>query len=272
MRTALLDADIIVWKACACGQDKINLGGEIIKRPNWRKMWQIANGMVERWTAAVEADQFLLCVTDRHKGVPLFRASIAEDYKANRKDLPRPDLLLELHWRLVEKYDGMFHPGLEGDDILGILATSGDYGECVIVSEDKDMWSIPCGVYLPTRSKEIRWVSEVTANRYWFRQAMIGDTIDHYKGCHMIGKERARLLLAGTKTIDEMWRRTLDAFLQHGHTEEYALQQLRLARILRAEDIDGEWEKIRLWHPRDPEWFTLPVPSERPLSSSELVL
>jgi DNA polymerase-1 len=272
MRTALLDADIICWKACSLAQQKFDLGGEEVIKANEGMMRNIANNMVRRWSEMVNADQTVFCVSDRADGGRSFRFDIATYYHENRLKMVRPEGLLQLHWDMVKKYKGVFHPGLEGDDILGILGTSGEFEDPVIVTEDKDMWSVPCSVFLPTRSKVIRRVPEETANRYWFRQALIGDPADNYKGCTGVGKVRAKTLLAGAQSVKELWTRTLGAFLRAGHTEAYALEQLRLARILRAEDINDDWTEIKLWHPSTPKILTLPKPHQVPLSASELRL
>lgn len=271
MKTTLLDADIIIWKAASLGQDIIKLDNETIRKPNWQRMWAIANDMVKRWSSVGDAQQMILCVTDRCEGGQSFRFSLFDDYHANRKSMVRPEKFLDLHWKLVEKYHGVFHPGLEGDDILGILATCGEYQNPIIITEDKDLWSVPCSIFFPTRSKEIYKISEETANRYWFRQALIGDPADNYKGCRGVGKEKAKKLLAGSKTIGEMWKRTRKCFLDAGHSEEYALQQVRMARILRNEDINEDWSEIKLWHPTQTQTMKLSKPKQ-PLSALELLV
>ena len=78
-----------------------------------------------------------------------------------------------------------FHrPSLEGDDVMGILATSDKIirGEKVIVSIDKDMKTIPGLVFNPSRDNEPRGVSVGEANYWHLFQALTGDQVDGYAG------------------------------------------------------------------------------------------
>lgn len=269
---AYLDGDIICWKAAILGETRFKIDDEEIIRIDEKKSWAIAQAMVRAWSNAVDASSFVFCVTDRAAGMGSFRHSVDPSYHANRKTMYRPPHLLELHWKLVKKYSAVFHPGLEGDDIMGILATEPHASDekPVIVSEDKDMWCIPVGLYFPTRSKQISWVTPLQADKYWFYQALIGDPADNYKGCPGVGDKRARKALSGAKDVPALWAKTLKVFKRYGADEEYALQQVQLARILRSEDITADWKTIKLWRPDEPELFDLPAP-HKPENPGELL-
>ena len=74
-------------------------------------------------------------------------------------------------------------------------------------------------------------------------QTLIGDIADGYKGCPGIGAVKAK------KLLDEapVWATVKDAYEKAGLTEEDALQQARMARILRSSDYpDGQ---VKLWSP-----------------------
>lgn len=264
-KVAYLDGDIVVWKAAVLSTSTFEMDDETVAFQDMAKAWAIASKMVEKWCSAVDADEYVFCVSDRSPGGESFRYRVDDNYHANRKSMVRPPKLLDLHWRMVAYHDGVYRAGLEGDDILGILATQCEE-DAVVVSEDKDVWSIPKKVYFPTRSKEPTEVTEVLANKYWFYQALIGDPADGYKGCPGVGDKRARKFLSKKKTIEELWEATLAVFTDRGCTEEYALQQVRLARILRTEDIDEDWTKIRLWSPGGDDWMELPE-DEKPKES-----
>lgn len=261
---AYLDGDIICWKAAILGESRFKIDDDEIVHINERKSWAIANAMVRSWAKKVDADTYVFCTTDRVEGMQSFRFKVDPEYHANRKTMYRPPHLNDLHWKLVKKYKAVFHPGLEGDDIMGILATEPHKAEevPVIVSEDKDMWSIPVGIFFPTRSKEVKFQTQDAADKYWFYQALIGDPADNYKGCPGVGDRRARKALTGVKGVEALWKRTLRVFKNFGCDEEYALQQVQLARILRAEDITEDWKTIKLWRPDEPETLDLPRPHE----------
>ncbi len=47
----------------------------------------------------------------------------------------------------------------------------------------------------------------------------------------------------------EMWDNVIEAYASKGQTEEDAIHQARLARILWADDYNFKNNKIRLWNP-----------------------
>ena len=46
-----------------------------------------------------------------------------------------------------------------------------------------------------------------------------------------------------------MWQSVIDAYKSKGYTEEDALRNARMARILRAEDYDFKNKEVKLWKP-----------------------
>jgi DNA polymerase-1 len=71
---------------------------------------------------------------------------IYPNYKAKRGGR-KPLCFKALKERVFETYDCMVFNGLEADDVLGIIATSGTYENPIIVSQDKDMLTIPTTVW-----------------------------------------------------------------------------------------------------------------------------
>lgn len=52
---------------------------------------------------------------------------------------------------------------------------------------------------------------------------------------------------AGEKDLNEMWKLVVETYKSKGFTEEDALRNARMARILRAEDYDFNNKEIKLW-------------------------
>jgi DNA polymerase-1 len=173
-----------------------------------------------------------------------FRYTLTDTYKSNRKGNRKPlgystlkAWLEDEHGMVVSK------DNLEADDYLGILATRKDIISRIVVSEDKDLMTIPCTLY---RQGELKTISEEEAERYWWLQTLTGDPADGYKGCPGLGAARA------PKVLDKpgsYWENVRQAFLAAGETEEQAILQARLARILRAQDWDSEKQEPILWTP-----------------------
>jgi DNA polymerase-1 len=77
-------------------------------------------------------------------------------------------------------------------------------------------------------------------------QTMAGDQTDGYAGVPGIGIKRAVALL---EADGYTWNTVLQAFLDKGLTEEDALRNARLAKILQNDDYDHELQQPKLWTP-----------------------
>lgn len=175
---------------------------------------------------------------------PTFRHALWPGYKAGRKRKPLVHKALttwaktELNYLFVEK------PRLEADDCLGILATHPANARFrrVIVTGDKDLAQIP-GEILDFKRGTLTTVTEEEGEQLFLLQALTGDPTDNYPGCPGIGAKRAPGIIAGG------WEAIVAAYAKAGLTEEDALTQARLARILRFSDYDHQKKDVILWTP-----------------------
>src|SRR5690606_18998991 len=76
------------------------------------------------------------------------------------------------------------YPMLEGDDVMGILQTNGEYDEPVIWSLDKDLKQIP-GLHI--RNDEVVEITKEEGDRFHMFQTLVGDVTDGYPGCPGVG-------------------------------------------------------------------------------------
>lgn len=176
---------------------------------------------------------------------PTFRKRINPEYKANRDPSTIPPLFNPLRDYAMRQYACMRYPGLEGDDIIGILATSP--GGAVFASTDKDMAGVP-GTFLHLRrddSIDVRTISREAADRFHLEQTLIGDKTDGYAGCPGIGEKKAPAIADGG------WLSALEAFRSKGLGRDAFLLNARMARILRHDDFDPE-EGFNLWSEQGP--------------------
>ena len=274
MRTALIDADIIVYKAAAAAQLNLDWDGDgsIASYADFTEACRAANHIVDAWVGVSEAGAPLLVFSDRRKDKASFRYDLLDTYKANRGIRPI------LHDWVVEYLKGRYEwtdtPDLEGDDVMGILATA-NVDQYVIVSVDKDMRTLP-GVTVcnPDRDPPIDTVSPFQADYNWMFQTLTGDPTDNYKGCPGIGKAKASEVLYGCLTLQSMWEAVAEAYFNQSHKFRWAgkfyanghpyrpaalaLLNARLARILRVDDYDPAEHRVLLWSPTGPgEWMNL---------------
>lgn len=199
------------------------------------------------------------CPTKRY-----FRHDIYPAYKAHRTAGEKPLVLTDLMaWmREQEQFNPYVRPGLEADDILGILATHPSIvaGERVVVTSDKDLAQIPGPAFNPRKPEAgIIEVTPQEADWFFFRQALTGDATDGFPGCPKIGPVKAAKILADADeaaVIDEggglsayRWNAIVVAYHAKGLDEAYALTQARVARILRHTDYDYANKRPILWNP-----------------------
>jgi DNA polymerase-1 len=266
-RLALIDGDEVAFKACAVSTDEIDWGdGEASTLASPARCAKVAEELVEAWSAKVEADSIIVCLSPRDRDN--FRRRVVPSYKTDRTEK------LDVYWytvdRLIEKFDTLTFPSLEADDVMGVMSSTEAvraYGEYqpVIVSSDKDMQTVPCLLFNPGKGLK-RKVSPLDADRWWMRQTLTGDPVDGFKGLPGCGKDaQAVKLLDEMVSVETMWEHVVATYkagtkryCPNGLTAEDALAQARLARILRPGEIDTDKKLVRLWHPRgDAVWIPM---------------
>lgn len=197
-----------------------------------------------------------------------FRHEVYPEYKAHRTGGERPMLLSELgKWILdTPGYRPYLRPGLEADDILGILATHPTLvpGEKVVVTVDKDLYQIAGFHYNPRKPQQgVFTQTPAAADHFFYRQCLSGDPTDGVPGCPRIGPVKAEKILSVAyedwndcndnnlpMPDDFVWCFICDAYALQGKNEAYALQQARCVRILRHTDYDFANKKPILWTPK----------------------
>lgn len=241
----LIDGDQFVFKACAALEKETQWDDQNhVLYSNALECWSNLQDMLKRVFERFETEAHGLCFG----AAPNFRRDIDPTYKAGRSQR-KPLCYAELMQRVQGEYNCVSIPGLEADDVMGILATKPNAQKKIIVSQDKDMKTIPSEVW---DGKELITISEEEANYRHLYQTLIGDTSDGYKGCPGVGPKTAEKILsimpAGC-AVTTLWPRVVEAFLKAGLTEDDALTQARLSRILRWRDWDSENRKPILWTP-----------------------
>jgi len=247
----LIDADICLYRACAAVEREIEFEED---------MWVLytqENDAIEAFYDSVatlnglaNTHNYLLAFSDAKN----FRKELYPEYKGNRTQR-KPMGFKAIRERVFEEFSTQIvtMPTLEADDVIGILATK-NKGNVLIWSDDKDLRQIP-GVHVTPFGQVVIYPDD--ADRWFYTQALTGDTTDNYKGCPGIGPKRAEQIIASVNHADNFepgslqptsyWQAVVNTYVKAGLTEEDALLQARLARILRCEDWDEDKQEVKLW-------------------------
>jgi len=234
----LCDADFIVYKSCAAAETEVDFGDDVILvTSNFRD----AYGATKRELAKLENklgsfSSMILFFSDSTN----FRKKILPEYKGHR-NRKKPCGYKRVINALRKEYKVIIKPGLEADDSMGIYATK--YPGNIIASPDKDMRQIPGQLY---NFDETFTVKHNQGAIWHLIQTLSGDQTDGYGGVPGIGVKRAETLF---KEKGYSWRTVIEAFKDKGLTEEDALVNARLAKILTVDDYDFKNKRPKLWSP-----------------------
>jgi DNA polymerase-1 len=266
MRTLLIDGDIWAYRACTStevevqwDEDTWSLWGDFDQAKS------AFDGAIDNLQKQLDADKVIIALSDTEN----FRKTVMPTYKQNRKKLRKPVTYRPLREYIHEKHNTFQRPGLEGDDILGILATSKRNvdGEKIVVSIDKDMHTIP-GFHVNYNeakkegyAESIRFVTPEEADFYHMMQTIAGDHTDGYPGVPGVGPVTAERVLREGKILEpkgkkwigttagSLWQIVVSVYRSKGLSEEEALRTARVARILRASDYNFSTKEPKLWCP-----------------------
>ena len=234
----LIDADFIVYKSCAAAETEVDFGDDVILVTS---NFSDAYSATKRELTKIENklgsfSSMILFFSDSTN----FRKKILSDYKGHR-NRKKPCGYKRLINELKKEYKVIIKPTLEADDCMGIYSTK--YPGNIIVSPDKDMKQIPGQLY---NFEEVFTITSTEGAKWHLIQSMAGDQTDGYSGVPGIGVKRAESLF---KDQGYRWKTVIKAFEDKGLTDEDALVNARLARILTVDDYDFEKREPILWSP-----------------------
>ena len=241
-RVAVIDADIILYKACLVSEEEVDWGNDQwILWSNLNLVKTVIDDQVDLIVEEMEADRSLLCFSD----VNNFRKDVNPEYKANRRGTRKPMCFKPALQYCKDTYPYRIFENLEADDTIGIIGTTENENDYVIVSEDKDLLTIP-GLHWDLKLKRLYRIEEEEADFNFYKQTLMGDTVDNYKGCPKVGSVTAEKILNEAKGED-LWQTVVNKYLKAGMTEEDAILNARMARILRRDEYDLVTHEIKLW-------------------------
>lgn len=260
-RQLLIDADFTLFQACSAVEREsvfTNEAGAAVHVLHAEKAEATNNflRLVDGYMRDLKGNEAVLVFS----GPNNFRKELWDGYKAHRKATRKPlcywSIIADL--RADPKYPVLSEDCLEGDDYIGILATRPSSVDRVVVSDDKDMQTLP-NVKL-FRQGELITTTVESADEFWLYQTLMGDATDGYKGCPGIGAVAAKKVM---EKPGDPWANVIAAYTDAYRKdkdpdkpkwlgmgpEDLALLNARLARILRHTDWDSKLRRPILWEP-----------------------
>ena len=234
----LIDAAFIVYKSCAAAESEVDFGDDVIfVTSNFSDAYNATRRELTKLQDKFGSfSSMILFFSDTVN----FRKNILESYKGHR-NRKKPCGYKRVINQLKTEFEVIIMPQLEADDAMGIYATK--HPGNVICSPDKDMKQIPGKLY---NMDENFTITKREGASWHLIQTLAGDQTDGYGGVPGIGVKRAETLF---KDKGYSWKTVVDAFVEKNLTEEDALVNARLARILTADDYDFKKKEPILWSP-----------------------
>ena len=230
----LVDADYVDYKCCASAEEDFDFGDDVIVvTSKFSDAYRCVKRELNKLAQNFFDPEIILFFSDSRN----FRKTIQPEYKGHR-NRKKPCGYKRVINALRQEYEVIVLPTLEADDALGIYATANPGN--VICSPDKDMRQIPGTLF---DMKEEMSVTLEEADQWHLIQTLAGDQTDGYSGVPGIGVKRAVALF---EEKGYTWKTVLEAFAAKDLSEDVALENARLARILRCTDYD---DAPILWTP-----------------------
>jgi len=242
--TLLIDADVLAFEASVVAEESIQ----------WKEeLWTVHADMalakarvinrIEEFKDTLRCKDYILCLSDRAN----FRRKLYPDYKANRSKSRLPIILRQVKQWIIDELGGLLWDNLEADDVISILATSMEE-ETIIVSIDKDFKSVP-GIFFDYNKGEYHQPSLEEADNFHLIQTLTGDSTDGFSGVPKVGAVTAKRLL---DKEGYTWETVAKCYKDAGLTEQDALMNAWMARLLRSENYNIETKTIeKLWTPKN---------------------
>ena len=239
MTHLLVDGDILAYKASSSVQKDIDWGDGLYTCHAYlddaieqfkNLLDDILYALKETTLEEYNTSDMIFFFSDKEN----FRKIYYPDYKSSRKNNRKPTCYKALVEWVYNNYQAVKPTRyFEADDMIGIYATEHD--NSIIVSMDKDFKTIPSKFFDFGRGI-FKDITKDEADYWLMYQTLVGDATDGYKGCPTYGDVKARKLLDNTP-VGSYWEAVVNAFIKQGCTEQDAILQYNLARILRSDDL-----------------------------------
>lgn len=173
----------------------------------------------------LQASNCELAIGDKNN----FRKVINPDYKSNRPSKPP---IYEVILNIVRvKFRPICLENLEADDTCRILYEDKNFHpnlEKIIVSIDKDFFTVPCKFFRDLPNNELIDIDIDTAQYNLYKQIITGDKDDHYEGIPGYGEVKAKKFLEFSRDEKDV----IKLFEENGLTKEDYFRNKYMAQLI----------------------------------------
>ncbi len=229
MSKTLIDGDIIAYRvAFSCKDKSVRLALESVD--------EMIDYILEECSFHNATGDYEVYLTGKGN----FRTEISTThvYKGNRKGVEKPVHLEAIRDYLITDYSATVSLGEEADDLISKEATKVG-STAVVASADKDMLQIPA-THFNFNKGVWKNVTEKEGLKFFYTQILTGDSADNIYGLYRVGPVKAKKILEGCETEEDLWEAVINAY--DGDLERV----LENARLLWLRRYEGE-----IWEPPD---------------------
>lgn len=225
---ALIDGDIVAYRTATA----------YAKEDQGLACWQ-AGETIQRILNETSASSYACYLT----GSDNFRYTVYPDYKANRRDVPKPVHLGPIREHLVAEWNAKVTDGIEADDAMGIAQMADITQATIICSIDKDLLQIP-GNHYNFVKQELSYVHPIDGLRFFYYQLIMGDRTDNIFGYD--GKARSSVPKFLQDRIEALYsfvdERDMFELVRYMYNDDERM--LMNGRVLRIQQQENEplWE------------------------------
>ncbi len=270
---ALIDADIFQYEFGNATDDEG-------KPLSWPLVQSRIQGRINGIMEATGADSYQCYLTSDDKSNFRFDIATIRPYKGNRKDLEKPRWYNQIRNFLKDHRSAIEIHGMEADDALSIeqcknkeaasefLKNNGGlryYSEeynincweellrewgctTIICSRDKDLDMVPGWHYSwsagKQKEKELWWQDEISGLRSFYKQLLLGDSVDNIPGLYGVGKSSKLITDLDSRSSNlEMYESVYAQYFKRfgSYAEQFLIENARLLWMLQ--------EEGQLWNP-----------------------
>jgi hypothetical protein len=181
---ANVDGDIVAYRAAASCEKREK--GVLVALDDEPIALLRADKIMRDMLAETKAPRYSVYLSGDNN----FRKQVNTAYKANRDDSVKPVHLNAVKDFLVREWNASTTDGYEADDALGFNQTA-DTAICTI---DKDLLMVE-GKHYNFVKKEWKIVTALEGLQHFYRQALIGDTVDNIFGIRGLGPAKSAKII-----------------------------------------------------------------------------